>query len=85
MHAGYMGFYHLAREVWLVDLLAGRTLVGVCDGSGEDARCHNSMCHLGLCSSCASKGGKGVLWRGWGWVCRGEGRRPRCPGGPPPG
>lgn len=49
---GYMGFYHVAQEVWVVDML-GRTLVGVCDGSGEDARCHNSMCHLGLCSSVA--------------------------------
>lgn len=49
---GYMGFYHVAQEVWVVDML-GRTLVGVCDDSGEDARCHNSMCHLGLCSSVA--------------------------------
>lgn len=50
---GYMGFYHLSREVWLVDLLFGRTLVGVCDATGEDMACHNSMCHLGLCSSVA--------------------------------
>lgn len=50
---GYMGFYHVAQEVWLVDVLSGRTLVGVCDGSGEDPRCHNSVCHLGLCSSVA--------------------------------
>ncbi|KAI7835696.1 hypothetical protein COHA_010435 [Chlorella ohadii] len=48
---GYMGFYHLSREVWLVDILMGHTLVGVCDDSGEDIACHNSMCHLGLCSS----------------------------------
>ncbi|KAI3434954.1 hypothetical protein D9Q98_003008 [Chlorella vulgaris] len=50
---GYMGFYHVAREVWVVDLLYGHTLVGVCDASGEDMACHNSMCHLGLCSSLA--------------------------------
>ncbi|PSC76800.1 alpha beta-hydrolase [Micractinium conductrix] len=50
---GYMGFYHLSREVWLVDLLFGHTLVGVCDATGEDMACHNSMCHLGLCSSVA--------------------------------
>ncbi|PRW34023.1 alpha beta-hydrolase [Chlorella sorokiniana] len=48
---GYMGFYHLSREVWLVDILMGHTLVGVCDDTGEDIACHNSMCHLGLCSS----------------------------------
>lgn len=48
---GYMGFYHLSREVWLVDILMGHTLVGVCDDTGEDISCHNSMCHLGLCSS----------------------------------
>lgn len=51
---GYMGFHHLAHEIWVVDLLLeGRTLVGVCDGSGEDPRCHNSVCHLGLCTSVA--------------------------------
>ena len=38
-------------QVWLVDILMGHTLVGVCDDSGEDIACHNSMCHLGLCSS----------------------------------
>ncbi|EFN56954.1 hypothetical protein CHLNCDRAFT_143513 [Chlorella variabilis] len=48
---GYMGFYHVSREVWVVDLLFGHTLVGVCDASGEDQACHNSVCHLGLCSS----------------------------------
>lgn len=50
----YMGFRHGAREIWVVDLLLeGHTLVGVCDGSGEDPKCHASMCHLGLCSSLA--------------------------------
>lgn len=48
---GYMGFQHVSREVWVVDLLMEHTLVGICDGSGEDPLCHNSMCHLGLCSS----------------------------------
>ena len=38
-------------QVWLVDILMGHTLVGVCDDTGEDISCHNSMCHLGLCSS----------------------------------
>jgi hypothetical protein len=48
-----MGFHHTAREVWMVDFIGLRTLVGVCDGSGEDPLCHSSMCHLGLCSSLA--------------------------------
>ena len=26
-------------------------VLGVCDGSGEDPRCHNSVCYLGLCTS----------------------------------
>lgn len=25
--------------------------MGLCDESGEDPLCHNSMCYLGLCSS----------------------------------
>lgn len=51
-----------AAQVWLVDMLwGGHTLVGVCDATGEDMACHNSMCHLGLCSSCewrATGGGR---------------------------
>jgi hypothetical protein len=50
---GYMGFAHIPREVWVVDFLLDHTLVGVCDESGEDPLCHNSVCHLGLCSSLA--------------------------------
>lgn len=50
---GYMGFHHVSQEVWVVDVLSHRTLVGICDGSGEDPKCHNSVCHLGLCSSVA--------------------------------
>ena len=38
-------------QVWLVDLLGGHPLVGICDASGEDAMCHSAVCHLGLCSS----------------------------------
>ena len=49
----YMGFWHLAREVWVLDNARLNPLVGVCDGTGEDMQCHNSMCHLGLCSSIA--------------------------------
>lgn len=49
----YMGFWHVAREVWILDDAGEHTLVGVCDGTGEDMHCHNSMCHLGLCSSVA--------------------------------
>lgn len=26
-------------------------MLGVCDDSGEDPRCHNSVCFLGLCTS----------------------------------
>jgi acetyl esterase/lipase len=54
---GYLWFAHVGGEVWVVDrLLRGRTLVGVCadgGGAGEDARCHASVCHLGLCASLA--------------------------------
>lgn len=49
----YMGFWHLSREIWVLDKDRSNTLVGICDATGEDMRCHNSMCHLGLCSSIA--------------------------------
>ena len=26
-------------------------VLGVCNKEGEDARCHNSVCYLGLCTS----------------------------------
>lgn len=55
-----MGFHHVAQEVWLVDEEADAngsgnvaTHVYVCDGTGEDASCHNSVCHMGLCLSLA--------------------------------
>lgn len=66
----------LPLQVWLVDILMGHTLVGVCDDSGEDIACHNSMCHLGLCSSgvdichvlclimCMNRGLMGGSWPG---------------------
>ncbi|DBA78087.1 TPA: hypothetical protein ACH3X2_008060 [Trebouxia sp. C0005] len=51
----YVGFHHVAREVWQLD---GEKYFGtkvylpwVCDGSGEDPVCHNSVCFLGLCTS----------------------------------
>lgn len=48
----YMGFWHVSREVWIVDYaVTNETLVGFCDSTGEDSRCHNSQCLLGLCSS----------------------------------
>ncbi len=51
----YMGFSHIPREVWLVDVVPSRTLVGICDDSGEDARCHRGACSVfGLGSICVS-------------------------------
>lgn len=47
----YMGFSHIAQEIWLVDVVPSRTLVGVCDGSGEDPKCHRGACSFGFCSS----------------------------------
>lgn len=53
----YVGFHHVSREVWQLD---GAKYFGskvympwVCDGSGEDPVCHNSVCFLGLCTSIA--------------------------------
>lgn len=62
--ATLLGFRHTAREVWLVDLEPGQGGGGggasglderiiMCDESGEDPTCHNSVCHLGLCTSIA--------------------------------
>ncbi|KAI8463898.1 MAG: Alpha/Beta hydrolase protein [Monoraphidium minutum] len=66
---GIMGFRHVAREVWLVDVEPARSRDGgdpaptpapeprqriiVCDDSGEDPTCHNAACRLGLCTSVA--------------------------------
>lgn len=51
----YMGFSHIPHEVWLVDVVPSRTLVGVCDGSGEDVRCHRGACSVfGFGSICVS-------------------------------
>jgi hypothetical protein len=52
-----MGFHHVSREVWLVDVpdASGQVQqrVVVCDASGEDPTCHNSVCYMGLCTSLA--------------------------------
>ncbi len=51
----YMGFSHIPQEVWLVDVVPSRTLVGVCDESGEDPRCHRGACSVfGVGSICVS-------------------------------
>lgn len=47
-----MGFRHVPREVWQVDF-AGHSALTVCNDGGEDPRCHDSMCYLGLCTSVA--------------------------------
>jgi hypothetical protein len=43
----------LERSVWVLDGALGRQVLGVCDKEGEDPRCHNSVCYLGLCTSVA--------------------------------
>lgn len=52
-----MGFHHVSREVWLVDVAGDggdvEQRVIVCDDSGEDPSCHNNACRLGLCTSVA--------------------------------
>lgn len=51
-----IGFHHVAREVWSVDVetpLGLQEKVLMCDESGEDPSCHNSACYLGLCTSVA--------------------------------
>lgn len=46
-----MGFHHIAQEVWIVTFEVGPNIISMCDGSGEDPACHNSVCYLGLCTS----------------------------------
>jgi hypothetical protein len=48
----WVGFHHAPTEAWQVDF-GGAGVVGLCDGSGEDPRCHDSVCYLGLCTSVA--------------------------------
>jgi hypothetical protein len=48
----WVGFHHAAREAWQVDV-DGAGVVSLCDASGEDPRCHDSVCLLGLCTSVA--------------------------------
>ncbi|CAD7698250.1 unnamed protein product [Ostreobium quekettii] len=53
----FLGYYHTAREIWQRDTLDPSSPSGVdmtyrvCDGSGEDPTCHNSVCHYGACTS----------------------------------
>lgn len=52
----WLGFHHVGREVWLLDMpgcLSDRAqpLMVVCDGSGEDPLCHNGACLWGMCTS----------------------------------
>jgi hypothetical protein len=54
-----LGFHHVAREVWTVDVepeVPGSSpefIALMCDTTGEDPSCHNSACRLGLCTSIA--------------------------------
>jgi hypothetical protein len=41
----------LGLQVWVLTFDAGPTIIGLCDKSGEDPACHNSVCYLGLCTS----------------------------------
>ncbi len=43
----------LPAQVWVLTFDAGPTIIGLCDKSGEDPACHNSVCYLGLCTSVA--------------------------------
>ena len=43
----------LASQIWVVTFEQGPTIIGICDDSGEDPTCHNSVCYLGLCTSIA--------------------------------
>lgn len=46
-----MGYWHTPREVWQVDFAPDDTTYKLCDGSGEDPTCHNSVCHYASCTS----------------------------------
>ena len=37
--------------MWVLTFDSGPTIIGLCDKSGEDPACHNSVCYLGLCTS----------------------------------
>ena len=43
----------MSPQIWVVTFPQGPTIIGVCDDSGEDPTCHNSVCYLGLCTSIA--------------------------------
>ncbi|KAK9808570.1 hypothetical protein WJX73_010249 [Symbiochloris irregularis] len=48
----WVGFHHLPTEIWVIDIGFAH-VVGVCDDTGEDPMCHNSVCFLGFCTSIA--------------------------------
>uniref|UniRef100_A0A7S0VBB5 Fungal lipase-type domain-containing protein n=1 Tax=Polytomella parva TaxID=51329 RepID=A0A7S0VBB5_9CHLO len=53
-----MGFHHVAREAWIVDMATRdgtyiNQKVLMCDDTGEDPSCHNSACLLRICTSVA--------------------------------
>ncbi len=37
--------------LWELTAIGMLQVLGVCNKEGEDARCHNSVCYLGLCTS----------------------------------
>jgi len=55
----HLGFHHTAREVWQRTLRIGKGSMSlsveiICDGSGEDMLCQNSLCSVpGKCSKIA--------------------------------
>lgn len=50
------GYWHVPREIWQVDVKTRDSLdikmtFKVCDLSGEDPSCHDSVCHYASCTS----------------------------------
>lgn len=50
------GYWHPAQEVWQIETendISGslETSYIICDGTGEDPLCHDSVCNYGLCLS----------------------------------
>lgn len=51
-----LGYHHVSHEIFQKDVVDPATkktckTYTVCDGSGEDPKCHASMCSYGLCRS----------------------------------
>jgi hypothetical protein len=69
----FFGYHHFAREVWQQDLApAGPRgaqdapspsdyTFRVCDGSGEDRTCHDSLCYNTVCRSLSDH----LVYLGW--------------------